>query len=179
MNEKCNLCICFAEFFFFYWLLVVSLVILIAVPFVFSPPFNRLQEYSKCRAYQALLRLHIDKTIEWKINIIISLLCWSLTLVCSFKHSLQLALQKWEPADRICGFRNFLNGLAKSPRVLRSSWILNECNFCCKIVKYWILSEVCMIKTVPHSTVSPQMWCINGIKGWFTRNQICWQDFVK
>ena len=60
----------------------------------------------------------------------------------------------------------------------RSSWILNECTLYCKIVKYCILSEVCMIKTVPHSTVSPQMWCLNGIKGWFTRTQICLQDFV-
>ena len=119
------------------------------------------------------------KQLNKKINIIIFLLCWSLTLVCSFKHSLQLALQKWEPAGRIRDFGNVFNGLAKSPRVLRSSWILNECNFSCKIVKYWILSEVCMIKTVPHSTVSPQMWCINGIKGLFTRSQICWQDFVK
>lgn len=58
-----------------------------------------------------------------------------------------------------------------SPRVLRSSWILNKCNFCCKIVKYCILSEVYMIKTVPHDTLSPQMWCTNGIKGWFTHNQ--------
>ena len=33
--------------------------ILIAVPFVFSPPFSehRLQEYSKCRAYQTLLKI--------------------------------------------------------------------------------------------------------------------------
>ena len=38
---------------------------------------------------------------------------------------------------------------------------------------------VCMIKTMPHSTVSPQTWCINGIKSWFTRTQICWQDFAK
>ena len=114
-----------------------------------------------------------------KKNIIVSLLCWSLTLLCSFKHSLQLALQKWEPAGRICDFGNFFNSLAKSPRVLRSSWILNERNLCCKIVKYCILSEACMIKRIPHSTLSPQMWCINGIKGWFTRTQICWQDFVK
>ena len=41
---------------------------------------------------------------------------------------------------------------AKSPLVLRSSWILNECNLYCKIVKYCILSEVCMIKTAPHNT---------------------------
>ena len=33
-----------------------------------------------------------------------------------------------------------------------------------------------MIKTVPRTTISPQMWCINGIKGWFIRTQICWQD---
>ena len=70
----------------------------------------------------------------------------------------QLALQKWEPAGRIGDFGQFFNGLAKSPRVLRSSWILNECNLYCKIVKYCILSKVCMIKTVPHSTVSPQLW---------------------
>ena len=62
--------------------------------------------------------------------------------------------------------------------MLRSSWILNECNLYCKIVKYCILSEVCMIKTAPHSTVSSQMWCIKSIKGWFTRPQTCWQDFV-
>ena len=46
-------------------------------------------------------------------------------------------------------------------------------------VKYCILSEVCMIKTTPHRTVSPQMWCMKSIIGWFTRPQICWQDFVK
>ena len=33
----------------------------------------------------------------------------------------QLALQKCEPAGRIGDFGNFINGLAKSPRVLRSS----------------------------------------------------------
>ena len=32
LNENCRLYICFTEFYFFYWLLVVSLVILIAVP---------------------------------------------------------------------------------------------------------------------------------------------------
>ena len=40
-----------------------------------------------------------------------------------------------------------------------SSWILTECNLSWKIVKYRILSEVCMI----NSTVSPQMWCIKSI----------------
>ena len=52
-------------------------------------------------------------------------------------------------------FANFFNCLAKSLRVLLN--ISNECTLYCKIVKYCILSEVCMIKTVPHSTVSPQM----------------------
>ena len=90
-----------------------------------------------------------------------------------FKHSLQLALQKWEPAGCICDFGHFFNGLAKSPRVLRSSWILNECNLYFKIVKYCILSEVCILKKGPHSTASPQMWCIKSIKGWFTRLKTC------
>ena len=68
-----------------------------------------------------------------------------------------LALQKLEPAGRTDDFGNFFNGLAKSSRMLRLSRILNECNLYCKIVKYCILSEVCMIKTVPHSTISTQM----------------------
>ena len=77
----------------------------------------------------------------------------------------QLPLEKWEPAGRIGDFGNVFSGLAKSPRVLWSSWILNKCNLYWKIVKYCILSTVCMIKTVPHSTVLPQMWRIDGIKG--------------
>ena len=114
-----------------------------------------------------------------KINIINSLLCWGVTLLMLIQTlDPQLALQKWEPAGRIGDFGNFFNGFAKSPRVLRSSWILKECNLYSKIEKYCILSKVCMIKTEPHSTVSPQMGCINGIKSWFTRTQICWQDFV-
>ena len=36
-----------------------------------------------------------------------------------------------------------------------------------------------MIKTVPHSTLSPQMWCIKKkIKHWFARTQIYCQEFV-
>ena len=63
----------------------------------------------------------------------------------------------------------FFIDLAKSPLMLRSSWILNECNLNCKIVKYCSLSEVCMIKTVPHTTVSPQRWCINGLVARFCK----------
>ena len=35
-----------------------------------------------------------------------------------------------------------------------------------------------MIKTAPHSTFSPQMWCIKKIKDWFACTQIYWQEFV-
>ena len=72
------------------------------------------------------------------------------------------AYQKLEPAGCIGDFGNFLNGFAKGPRVLWWSWILNECNLSWKIVNYCILYEVCMIKTAPHSTLSPQMWCIKN-----------------
>ena len=77
--------------------------------------------------------------------------------------------QKWEPAGPVGDFENFFNDLAKSPRVVLSPWILNEWNFYCKIVKYCILSKVCMIKTAPQSTVSPQMWCKKVLKvGFYT-----------
>ena len=89
------------------------------------------------------------------------------------------ASQKWESAGRIGDFEFFFNGFAESPRVLRSFWMLNQYNLYCKIVNYCILSEVCTIKTAPHSTGSPQIWCIKSIKSWFTRPQICWQDSVK
>ena len=106
-------------------------------------------------------RLHIDE-INKKTNIINSLLCWSETLsmfIQTDDHS------SWAAKVRTgWPYRKYINGLAKSPGVLRSSWILNECYLYCKIAKYCILSEVCMIKTVPHSTVSPQMWCKNGKK---------------
>ena len=34
-----------------------------------------------------------------------------------------------------------------------------------------------MLKTAPHSTLSPQMWCIKKIKDWFARTQIYWREF--
>ena len=78
--ENCCLCKCFTKLYFFYWLLVVSLAILIAVPFAFSRSDHehRLHEYSKCRAYQTLFKLHIViKALNKNINIINSLLCWN------------------------------------------------------------------------------------------------------
>ena len=83
----------------------------------------------------------------------------SFKFLCKFSACLKL-----ESAGRIGDFGNFLNGFAESPRVLRWSWILNECNLSWKIVKYCILYEVCMIKTAPHRTLSPQTWCIKKYK---------------
>ena len=88
-----------------------------------------------------------------------SLLCCSVTLLMFIQ-----TLHSSQPASRIGDFGNFFSRFAKSPRVFRSSWILNEGNFYFKIVKYYILSEVCMIKTAPHSNVAPLMWCITSIK---------------
>ena len=51
LNENCCLCICFTELYFFYWLLVVSLVILSSVPIVFSRSVN-----IACRSTQNAVR---------------------------------------------------------------------------------------------------------------------------
>ena len=95
-------------------------------------------------------------------------MCWSVTVLMFIQtlssHCKFDASQNREPAGRIGDFGKIFKSFDKNSRVLRSSWILNECNLYCKIVKYRILSEVCMIKTVPHSTVSPQMWCTKSIK---------------
>ena len=129
---------------------------------------HRLQEYSKCRA------LNHFKIKNKHNKFFIMLERNSVNVHSNTRHS-----SHYKSENRIGDFGNFFNGFAKSPRALPSSWILNECKLYCKIVKYCFLSEVCMIKSVSHGTVSPQMWCINGIKGWFTRTQICWQDFAK
>ena len=69
----------------------------------------------------------------------------------------------------------FFSGFANSKRVFRSSWILNECNLYFKIVKYCILSEVCVINTAPHSN-SPQVMYKKYKRLVYTPPQ---QDFVK
>ena len=78
------------------------------------------------------------------------------------RNSLKISSQIWRLSKVRTGwpYRWFWKffwtvSLVKSPRVLRWSWILNECNLSWKIVKYCILYEVCMIKTAPHSTLSP------------------------
>ena len=137
----------------FCWLLVVSLEIFIAVPFVFSRSLN-----IACRSTQNAARVSNDfedytkiKPLNKKKYTINSLLCSSATLLMflqTFDHILRCKSENRWPYKWFWNF--FFNGLAKSPRMLRSSRILNEFNMYYKIVKYCILSEVCMIKTVPH-----------------------------
>ena len=62
VNENCCLCMCFTQLYFFYWLLVVSLVILIAVPFVFSRSVN-----IACRSTQNAARIKRF----WRLHIVI------------------------------------------------------------------------------------------------------------
>ena len=102
-------------------------------------------------------RLHIVINHEIKkiinvINFLFLLKSNSINFHCKFG-----ALQMWEPAGRIGDFGHFLNVFAKSPWliVLNIDWV----HLFWKIVKYCILSEVCII----NSTVSPQMWCIKSI----------------
>ena len=132
---KIVVCICFTELYFFYWLLAVSFVILIAVPFVFSRLVN-----IACRSTQnagrikRFWRLHID--IKNKHNKLFIMLERN-SINAHSKTRPQLTLQKWESAGRIGNFGNFLDGLAKSQRVLRSSWIVNEYNLYICIAKLW------------------------------------------
>ena len=93
-----------------------------AVPFVFSRLVN-----IACRSTQnaarikRFWRLHIDmKNKHNKFFIMLE----RNSINAHSKTRPQLTLQKWESAGRIGDFGNFLNGLAKSPRVLRSSWIV-------------------------------------------------------
>ena len=93
---------------------------------------HRLQQYTKCRPYQKLFKINwlhiVIKSLNEKINMISSLLCWSVTLLMFTQTLDQLALQfcqKWEPAGRIGDFGNFFNGFAKCPRliVLNIDWV--------------------------------------------------------
>ena len=104
---------------------------------------RRTQNASHIRCFW---RLHIVLTSEF----FILLKCNSFDVHCKFG-----ACQKWEQAGRIGDFGNFLTGFAKSPRVLRWSWTLNERSLSWEIVKYCILSEVC---TSSYSFTSDMMY---------------------
>ena len=113
-------------FVFIYWLLVVSLAILIAVPFVFSRSWTLPAGVnSKCRAYQTLFKIIriVIKPLNKKINLINSLLCWSVTLLM-FSESLALVKSENRLALLI-DFGNFLNGSAKFQGliVLNIDWV--------------------------------------------------------
>ena len=110
---------------------------------------HRLQEYSKCRALNHWIKNKHNKFF-------IMLERDSVNVHSNTRHSSHYKSENWVAA--YSWFWKFFNRLAKSQRVLPSSWILDECNLYCKIVIYCCLSEVCMIKTVSHST---KMWCIN------------------
>ena len=81
------------------------------------------------------------------------------------------ACQKWAPTGRIGDFGNILNGFRLKAHACLDRPQYRMSAVC--IAKLWncILSEVCMKQTTPHSTVSPQIWCIKRMKGWFTHTR--------
>ena len=117
----------FHRIIFFYWLLlVVSLAILIAVPFVFSRSWTShagasTQNASRIKRFS---RLHIViKPLNKKNKhnkFFIMLKSNSINVHCKFG-----ALQKCELAGGIGDFGNFLNVFAKSPQliVLNIDWV--------------------------------------------------------
>ena len=134
---------------------------------------HRFQELTQIASrIKRFLRLHIVIYKTLKINLINSLLCWSVTLLM-FRANLALFKSENRLAVLILILEIFWTVSLKAKDW--SSWILTECTLSWKIVKYCILSAVCML----ISTVSPQMWCIKSIRGWFTHPQIYWQEFVK
>ena len=94
-----------------------------------------------------------------KINIINSLLCWSVTLLM-FIQILDTArlpiCQKWEPVGRRGDFGNVLNGFAKSPRfvVLNIDWVqfvLKNCEIL-HSVRGLYAKQNCFVSVVMYKT---------------------------
>ena len=159
----------------------VSLAILIACPWrvCFHRSWTSLAGVLKnVVRVKRFIRLYIviTETIKKrKIMIINSWLRWSVSLlkfIQTLDHT-DTSPYKWVSASLVNDFGNFWTVSLEA--YFWSSWTLTKCSLSWKTVKYRILSEVCMI----NSNVSPQMWCIKSIKGWFTHSQICWQGFVK
>ena len=101
---------------------------------------HRLQEYSTWHAYQTLLKIihRYKTTIKYKIKIINSLLCWSVTLLMFIQtsnssHCKFGACQKWEPAGRIGDFGNFF------------STVSLKAHACLDRPKFWI-NIICIAK---------------------------------
>ena len=109
---------------------------------------QRFPECSKCRALNRF-------KIKNKHNIFFIMLERNSVNVHSNTRHCQHCKSQNRLAVQIDDFENFFDGLRLKPT--RVSIVLNS-NLYRNIVKYCILlSEVCMIKTVPHNTVSPQM----------------------
>ena len=157
------------------YILVVSLAILIACKCRLFSSFMNIacRSTQKCRAYQTLYKIShrynrnhwITKNNNNKFAIILKRNYTKVHSNTRSHHQLALEMRTGWPHG---WFWKYLNGFARSPR-FGSSWKLTKCNLSWKIVKYRILSEVCMI----NSTVSPQICCIKSIKCWFTHHQIC------
>ena len=137
MNENCCLCKCFTELHFFYWFLVVSYNFnRIAVCFQ-SFINNACRSTQNAARIKRFLRLHIvikpfnkkNKHNKWDLFLkeingfmlnVTDHYCISPERNSFNVHWKFGACQKWEPAGRMGDFGNFLNGFAKSPRVLRT-----------------------------------------------------------
>ena len=150
-------------------------VVHVFVHFFFQPFINiaRRSTQNAKRIKRFLIRLHI--VIKPLIKNSVKLSKFFITLK---RNSFKISSQIWRLSKVRTGWPYRWFWLIKSPRVPLWSWILNECNLSWKIVKYCILYEVCLIKTAPHSTLAPQMWCIKKIKDWCARTQIYWLEFV-
>ena len=108
---------------------------------------QRFPEYSKCRA---LNRFKIKNKHN---KFFIMLERNSVNVHSNTRHCQHCKSQNRLAVQMIS--KIFFNGLRLNRT--RASIVLNS-NLYRNIVKYCILlSEVCMIKTVPHNTVSPQM----------------------
>ena len=124
MKENCCLCKCFTELYFFHWLLVVPLQFYrYVVRFQSFMNIARRSTQNTARI-KRFLRLHIViKPLNKKDK-------HSKFFIMLKRNSFNVhwkfgACQKWEPAGRIGDFGNFLNGFAKSPRliVLNIDWV--------------------------------------------------------
>ena len=143
---------------------------------------HRLQELTQNAArIKRFSRLRIViKALNKTINIINYLICWSVTLLMfiqTLDHNLHCKFVKSENRLAVQVILEIFWTVSLKAHDW-FSWILSEWNLSWKIMKYCILSEVCMINR-SNSTVSPQMSCIKKYKGWFTHSHICWQDYVK
>ena len=120
MNENCCLCKCFTELHFFYWLLVVSCNLnrfavcfqsFINIACRCTQNAARIKRFLRLRIL--IKQLNNNKNKYNKFFIMLKRNSFNV-------HWKFGACQKWEPTGRIGDFGNFLNGFAKSPRVLHT-----------------------------------------------------------